>query len=178
MAARSPSSSSLVRIEAEGCTLRSIRETDVQAIARACQDPEIARWLPHLPHPYRVADAQSFVAHASDGREHGREWAFAVVDEADALLGVISVRLTEEPPTVGYWMAREARGRGIATAATIAISQWTFETFRSPRLALHAEPDNLASVRVAEKSGFVRVPATIKGLEDRELWVFELQRES
>jgi RimJ/RimL family protein N-acetyltransferase len=167
-----------VQLEAEGCRLRPVRESDVQAIARACQDPEIARWLPNLPHPYRVEDARSFVELATDGREHGREWAFAIVDDTDTLLGVINVRLTEEPPTVGYWLAREARGRGIATAATVAISQWTFETFQPPRLALHAEPENLASVRVAEKSGFVRVPATIRGLEDRELWVFELQRES
>jgi RimJ/RimL family protein N-acetyltransferase len=167
-----------VQLEAEGCRLRPVRESDVQAIVRACQDPEIARWLPHLPHPYRVEDAQSFVEQATDGRELGSEWAFAIVDETAALLGVISVRLTDEPPTVGYWMAREARGRGVATAATISISQWTFETFRPPRLALHAEPENRASVRVAEKSGFVRMPGTTKGLDDRDLWVFELQRQA
>jgi RimJ/RimL family protein N-acetyltransferase len=167
-----------VQIEAEGCRLRSVREGDVQAIARACQDHEIARWLPHLPHPYRVEDARSFVELATGGREHGREWVFAIVDGTDTLLGVINVRLSEDPPTVGYWLAREARGRGIATAATIAISRWTFETFQPPRLALHAEPENLASVRVAEKSGFMRVPRTIRGLDDRELWVFELPRES
>jgi RimJ/RimL family protein N-acetyltransferase len=161
-----------MRVEAEGCTLRRLRESDVRAIARACADPEIARWLPHLPHPYRIADAQIFVATA--GREQD---AFAIVDETDALLGVISVRLTAVPPTVGYWIAREARGRGIATAATVAISQWAFETFQPPRLALHVEPENLASLRVAEKSGYVRVPGTIRGLEGRELWVFELQRE-
>jgi RimJ/RimL family protein N-acetyltransferase len=165
-----------VQLEAEGCRLRPVRESDVQAIARACSDPEIARWLPQLPSPYRVEDARSFVEHATDAREHGRECAFTIVDESDTLLGLISVRLTEAPPTVGYWMAREARGRGIATAATIAISQWAFETFQGSRIALHAEPENLASVRVAEKSGFVRVPGTIRGLEDRELWVFELQR--
>jgi RimJ/RimL family protein N-acetyltransferase len=165
-----------VQLEAEGCWLRPVREGDVQAIARACSDPEIARWLPQLPSPYRVADAQSFVEHTIDARTHGRECAFAVVDESDALLGLISVRLTEEPPTVGYWMARGARGRGIATAATVAISQWTFETFGASRIALHAEPENLASMRVAEKAGFVRVPGSIRGLEGRELWVFELQR--
>lgn len=162
-----------MRVEAAGCTLRPLRESDVQAIARACADPEIARWLPHLPHPYRVADAQVFVATATAGRDQN---AFAIADETDALLGVISVRLTAEPPTVGYWIAREARGRGIATAATVAISQWAFETFQPPRLALHVEPENLASRRVAEKSGYVRVPGTIRGLEGRELWVFELQR--
>jgi RimJ/RimL family protein N-acetyltransferase len=165
-----------VQLEAEGCWLRPVREGDVHAIARACSDPEIARWLPQLPSPYRVEDAQSFVEHATDARAHGRECAFAIVDESDTLLGLISVRLTEVPPTVGYWMAREARGRGIATAATVAISQWTFETFQASRIALHAEPGNLASMRVAEKAGFVRVPGSIRGLEGRALWVFELQR--
>ena len=69
-----------------------------------------------------------------------------------------------------------ARGRGLASAATRALTGWAFETFGPPRIALHAEPGNVASRRVAEKCGFVRVSGTIKGADDRDLWVFELAR--
>jgi RimJ/RimL family protein N-acetyltransferase len=165
-----------VRIEAEGCALRPVREDDVAAIARVCGDPEIARWLPHLPQPYAEDDARSFVVQAADSRALGRELSFAIVDEGDTLLGMVGVRLTDEPPTVGYWMAPEARGRGLASAATRALTTWTFETFRPARIALHAEPGNVASCRVAEKCGFVRARGTIKGADDRDLWVFELAR--
>jgi RimJ/RimL family protein N-acetyltransferase len=165
-----------MRIEAEGCVLRPAGEVDVPSIAKACLDPEIVHWLPHLPQPYGVADARAFIAQTSEGRALGRELTLAIVDDDDALLGMVGVRLTEDPPTVGYWLAPEARGRGLATAATRALSEWTFATFAPPRLALHAEPGNLASRRVAEKCGFVRVPGVIKGADGRDLWVFELQR--
>jgi RimJ/RimL family protein N-acetyltransferase len=165
-----------VRIEADGCTLRPVGEADVPAIVRACGDPEIVRWLPHLPQPYDVADARSFVAESIEGRALGHEHAFAIVGDDDSLLGVVGLRLTADPPTVGYWIAPEARGRGLATAATAAISAWAFATFGSSRLALHAEPDNRASCRVAEKCGFMRVPGTILGADDRDLWVFERER--
>jgi RimJ/RimL family protein N-acetyltransferase len=101
---------------------------------------------------------------------------FAIVDDDDALLGMVGVRLTDEPPTVGYWMAPEARGRGLATAATRAVTAWVFATYGPSRIALHAEPVNVASCRVAEKCGFERVAGSIKGVDDRDLWVFELAR--
>jgi RimJ/RimL family protein N-acetyltransferase len=165
-----------VRIEADGCVLRPVGEDDVPAIARACLDPEIVHWLPHLPQPYGVDDARAFIAQTTEGRLLGREMTLAIAGGDDALLGMVGVRLTEDPPTIGYWLAPEARGRGLATAATRALSEWTFATLAPLRLALHAEPANHASRRVAEKCGFVRVPGTIKGAGDRDLWVFELQR--
>lgn len=163
-------------IEAEGCILRPIVEADAPAIAAACRDPEIAHWLPHIPQPYSIEEARSFVARATDLRERGDEMTYAIVDAEDTLLGVVGVRLTDEPPAVGYWIAAEARGRGIASAATRAISDWAFAAFGLARLALHAEPANHASLRVAEKCGFVRVPGVIKGAADRDLWIFELAR--
>jgi RimJ/RimL family protein N-acetyltransferase len=162
-----------MRIEAEGCVLRPLRPGDAPAITRACQDAEIARWLPHLPQPYRAADARDFIARATE-LEH--EVTLAIADDTDALVGVVNVRLTDAPPTVGYWVAAGARGRGLATAATSAITGWTFATHGASRIALHAEPENHASVRVAAKCGFVRLPGTIKGLDDRDLWVFQLAR--
>jgi RimJ/RimL family protein N-acetyltransferase len=165
-----------VLIEADGCSLRPVCETDVPSIVRACNDPEIVRWLPHLPQPYDTGDARSFVAESNEGRALGNEYSFAIVGEHDDLLGVVGLRLTVDPPTVGYWIAPEARGRGLATAATTAVSAWAFATLGSSRIALHAEPDNIASRRVAEKCGFLRVPGTIMGADDRDLWVFELAR--
>jgi RimJ/RimL family protein N-acetyltransferase len=165
-----------MRIDVDGYTLRPAVEGDVAAIAAACVDAEIARWLPHLPQPYGPADARRFIAQADAWRADGRELSLVIAGRDDALLGMIGLRLTDDPPTVGYWLAPGARGRGLATAATIALARWAFERYGMPRLALHAEPSNTASVRVAERSGFTRVPGVIPGADHRELWIFELER--
>jgi RimJ/RimL family protein N-acetyltransferase len=165
-----------VRIEAEGCALRTVRESDVPAIVVAMHDPEIVYWLAHLPHPYTADDARNFMISASSWLRDGRDASFAIVDDDDALLGVVGVRASEDPPQVGYWVAAGARGRGVATAATNAISDWAFLTFACTRLELRAEPTNAASTRVAAKCGYVRVPGSVMGAGDRELWVFQRQR--
>jgi RimJ/RimL family protein N-acetyltransferase len=55
---------------------------------------------------------------------------------------------------VGYWVVREARGRGVATEALRVLSRWALEELGLVRLELTTDPDNVASQRVAEKVGF------------------------
>ena len=42
-------------------SLRPWTLDDVPAIAVACEDPEIARWIHQLPSPYRESDAREYV---------------------------------------------------------------------------------------------------------------------
>lgn len=58
---------------------------------------------------------------------------------------------------VGYWTAAPARGRGVASRALAAVTAWAFEAFAADgleRIELLRQVDNLASCRVAERSGF------------------------
>jgi len=140
--------------------LRPWRERDVQAIASACRDDEIAWWLDQVPQPYGDADARTYVAMTRRGWKEGTHSAFAVTDAADGLV-VGSIGVGWQDPEqgvaeVGYWVAREARGRGVATRATILVSRWAFEACRARRLQLRADVLNAASQRVAERAGFQR----------------------
>jgi RimJ/RimL family protein N-acetyltransferase len=57
---------------------------------------------------------------------------------------------------VGYWLCREARGRGAATTAVRLVAGWAFRELGVGRLNLQTAPENLASQRVAERAGFTR----------------------
>lgn len=130
--------------------LRPFTEDDVAAITDACQDPEIPRWT-RVPSPYTEDDARGFVSTAGDG-------SFAIVDaRTGELLGSMGVRLLDDAiGQIGYWVSREARGRGVATRALRLISEWAFDALGLARLQLITELENLASQRVAEKAGFQR----------------------
>ena len=97
-------------LEDDVVRLRPFEDADVRAIAVACQDPEIPRWTA-VPSPYTEADARAWL-------ESDEEESFAVVDRAsDELLGSIGVRhLDGGIGEVGYWVKREARGRGARRA--------------------------------------------------------------
>ena len=56
----------------------------------------------------------------------------------------------------GYWVAPEARGRGLAGTALVLLSRWALATLPLIRLQLFTDVDNPASMRVAERAGFAR----------------------
>lgn len=47
-------------------------------------------------------------------------------------------------------------GRGIATEAVQLVLEFGFQTLNIHRIEAYVAPQNLASVRVLEKSGFIR----------------------
>ncbi|RVT42142.1 GNAT family N-acetyltransferase [Sphingobium algorifonticola] len=62
----------------------------------------------------------------------------------------------EGAPEVGWALAQAAQGRGIATEAVEAIVRWADAHVDAPCTRCIIEPENEASIRVAEKCGFVR----------------------
>jgi RimJ/RimL family protein N-acetyltransferase len=144
----------------EGPTaLRPWRDTDVEAVVWACQDPEIARWTA-VPSPYRATDARAFLLQRYDAIHSGSAAPFAVVDASSGdLLGSISLNRIEwkhQRTEVGYWLASEARGHGHAARALRTICAWGFQQLGLERIELLAATQNSASQRVAERAGFTR----------------------
>jgi RimJ/RimL family protein N-acetyltransferase len=139
-----------VTLEDDVVLLRPFENGDVPAIVEACQDPEIPRWT-DVPSPYTEADARGWL-------ESGDEETFAIVDKASGeLLGSIGVRYPGSGVgEVGYWVKREARGRGVATRALALVARWALEERDLGRFQLRADVENVASQRVAEGAGFVR----------------------
>jgi len=132
-------------------TIRSWRNDDLDELVAAVNDPEIGRWMPAIPHPYSQADARAYLARATR-----REGAFAVVDaRSGRLLGGITVNAQNwGRAEIGYWVRVDARGRGVASCALSLASRWALGRHR--RVQLHADVENEASQRVAEKVGFKR----------------------
>ena len=78
-----------------------------------------------------------------------------MTDAASArLAGSITLRDVDLNGQIGYWVARAARGRGVATRALILVSRWALDELGYPRVQLLTHPENRASQRVAEKAGF------------------------
>jgi RimJ/RimL family protein N-acetyltransferase len=58
---------------------------------------------------------------------------------------------------VGYWVAADQRGHGLATEAVTKLSRWAFAAnLNLARLSLYTMPGNEPSQKVAEHAGFRR----------------------
>jgi RimJ/RimL family protein N-acetyltransferase len=144
-----------MELRADGIVLRLWRVEDAPAVTAACQDPEIARWIPLIPTPYREEDARDFLEHVVASED---SYGFAVLDsETGDLAGSIAIKQQRfSTGHIGYWVAREARGRGVATSALKTLCRWAVDELGLKRLELVTDPENVASQRVAEKAGFQR----------------------
>jgi RimJ/RimL family protein N-acetyltransferase len=133
-------------------------EGDVEAIASACNDPAIAEFLDLLPSPYTEADARAYLEICREGWSDGTQTNFAIT-EGGRPLGSVGVRWVEPDQgvaEVGYWVAAEARGRGLCTRAVRLVSRWVLEDCGGERLQLRADEQNVASRKVAENAGFTQ----------------------
>lgn len=139
--------------------LRPWRESDLQPLIQICQDPDIVRWTA-VPPAYGEADARNYLLRRHDAILSGTAAPFAIVSvPEDQLTGSISlVRIVWEHrrAEVGYFLSAQARGAGHATRAVGLICAWGFRSLGLERIDLYAATENIASQRVAERSGFRR----------------------
>ncbi len=135
-------------------TLRAWTLDDADAVARACQDPEIPRWTT-VPTPYTRADATTWLGFVTDPGLEG-QLHFAVTDSGGgALLGSMSMWLVKsDAAEFGYWTVAQARGQGHTPRALRLLVRWALDELDLPRLQLGTLAGNRASERVAEKVGF------------------------
>jgi len=150
--------------------LRPWSEADVDAACRATLDPLIPRFT-RVPENQTREDLWRFLEAQEPARTAGEALSLVIADaEGDAFLGTISLLRFEQDGRlcqVGYWLARWARGRGVATCAVRLVSRWALTELGVARVALHTDADNDASQRVADRCGFTR-EAVLRSFEERK----------
>jgi RimJ/RimL family protein N-acetyltransferase len=138
--------------------LRPWSLADAPAVTAACQDPEIPRWT-IVPFDYTERDAIEFLGGLDADQAAGRQLSLAIVDPDDVLLGAIGMSNFDWPDLkaeIGYWVAREARRRGVGARALRLLSRWAIEELGLERIELPANPRNAASLALARRAGFTR----------------------
>lgn len=149
----------------EGILLSTPLNSDVDALAATCQDPEIQKWTT-VPKPYGPADAQYFVDEVAPKTwaDGGGQWAIrATVAGETELVGMVGLTPGKEKNAeIGYWMAPHARNRGILTKAVNLVCDAAFERMGFECLIWRAKVGNWPSWRVAWKLGFRR-GGTLRG---------------
>ncbi|MDR1392598.1 MAG: GNAT family N-acetyltransferase [Bifidobacteriaceae bacterium] len=152
------------------CQLTPFSPADTQRVFDYCQDAEIQRWT-RVPVPYRMEDAAVFTTSTAQkgwdgiGFDHAREWAIRIPgrDGKPYLAGGIA--LTPQPPgnsaEVGFLMAADCRGRGLATDALNTVVAHAIYDLSMRRVVWQAIVGNWASRRLAVRCGF-KVEGTIR----------------
>jgi len=136
--------------------LRPLSMKDAPEVARLAGAPEVADTTLRIPHPYREADAESWI------RTHGEEFAkgyLAVFGierrRPKTLVGAIELDLepVHRRGELGYWIGTPYWGLGYATEAALEMLRYGFEDLRLRRIVADHFLRNPASGRVMKKIG-------------------------
>ena len=150
-------------------TLRRWSGRDASFLLEVSADPAIQRYSLSRSRPFTAAEAQEEV------RDYEATWLAA--DALDRPSGSLVITDTGsgtplgqcgidgwslgDTAQIGYWLAPKARVRGIATRAVVLLTNWLFDLGAS-RVFLTVVEDNDASIRVAQRAGFLLEGSTGK----------------
>lgn len=160
--------------------LRAPGVADVDRIFALCQDPAIQEWTT-VPSPYAREDAESYVTGmVADGWARGTQLNWAVRDAADGtLVGMVGLGMEGAGSAeLGYWLAPEARGRGVMSRTVELVLDAAFGRLDLVRVFWRAFVGNGPSRAVAERAGFrvegeLRLGGVQRGVR-RDEWVGSL----
>jgi RimJ/RimL family protein N-acetyltransferase len=127
---------------------------DSEALFKAVADEGIVRNLASAPWPYRLADAEAFLA--TDHEASAPAFLiFRRTDGSPELIGSVGFgRRPDSELEFGYWIARDHWGRGYATEAGEAALALGRHSLKLTRVHAGHFLDNPASGRVLQKLGF------------------------
>ena len=146
-----------MEVEAGLCKLRAWRPGDEPSLAKYANNRKV--WInlrDIFPYPYTVDHASAWVDSVKDITP---VTAFAIADSDEAIGGIGLTLLNDvhrRSAEVGFWLGEPHWGKGIASSALLALTEYAFANFDLVRLQANAFEWNRASARVLEKCGFIR----------------------
>ena len=151
-------------ITGAGVTLRPPHTGDFTewAILRETSRSFLVPWEPTWPSDdlTRGAFRRRLKRYAEDQRSD-LAYAFLIFRSDDnAMVGGLTIanirRGVAQAGSVGYWIGAPFARKGYMTAAVRALIPYSFTALRLHRLEAACIPDNAASIRLLEKTGFTR----------------------
>jgi 8-oxo-dGTP diphosphatase len=137
--------------------LRPFTPRDAPRLAQVLDDWDMAKFTANIPHPYHEVDAHAFILLQTQRCALRQGAGLALERTTDGrLIGAVGFTLDENGEAeLGYWIAREAWGQGLATEAARRLVRHLFADLGIGRVWATVHPDNPASRAVLTKAGFL-----------------------
>jgi RimJ/RimL family protein N-acetyltransferase len=138
-------------LETKRLAMRAPRLGDAQTVAALANDRRIAENTARIPYPYKLSDAEGFIAGANT---LGGDTVFMITLRDGSMLGACGIVTQESTPELGIWLGVPHWGQGYATEALHAVIDYAFTDLGHEALQAGARVTNPSSRRVLEKCGF------------------------
>ena len=162
------------RVETERLVLRCY-EPDDAALLKEAVDSSIEHLRPWMPwvrfEPQSLDEKIDLLRDMRSRFDRDDDYIFGVFDsEETRLLGGSGLhrRGGDASLEIGYWVRADALGRGIATEITAVLTRVGCELHGMERVDVQVDPDNVRSLRIPRKLGFVEEGTLRHRLEPKD----------
>lgn len=132
--------------------LRPCHIGDAEPFRAMTNDPAITGAVDLLFFPFELDDAERLIVGQGDGRDCF--WGIWL-DSGGEMIGTVGTHLRgSDEIEIGYWLAPEMHGRGFAGEAVTAVIETLVSVYPSRRIVAECRPENTASWRLLERTGF------------------------
>ena len=148
------------QLETKRLKLRLFNPDDLQVMFYLSTDPDVIRYADTAVKDLDEAKQRLQQGPLADYEKYGYGRFAVELRETGKVIGFCGIKYIPEIelPEVGYRYFKEYWGRGIGTEAARACVDFAREDLQIQKLVALIMPENLASIRLAEKLGMKRGP--------------------
>ena len=148
------------RLETPRLRLRLFTHDDLQIMFKLNSDPEVIKYADTPARDMEEVRERLEQGPLFDYEKYGYGRFAVELKETGKVIGFCGIKYLPEIdlPEVGYRFLKEYWGRGIGTEAAKACVEFAREDLKIRKLIALIIPENIASIKVAEKLGMSRGP--------------------
>ncbi|MGG2092036.1 GNAT family protein [Bacillus sp. S13(2024)] len=168
-------------LESQNLILKKIEDAHLQDVFVIYSNDKVFEYCGIIP-KHNMKTVSKMIQHFErDYNKQSRiKWGIFQKNESDTLVGIIEAmdfNRKVNMVTIGYFLAEEYWGKGIASEAVHALVKFLFEDVHINRIQAEVIPENYISKKVLLKNGFIKEgllrQATLwsgKGIVDLEIY--------
>ena len=146
-------------IDTERLLLRQVDKTDVNEIFFLRSDEKIMKYLDKAP-ARDLDDAYKYIQMISDLEKNNLDVTWAITLKGNTkLLGTIcfwNIQKEHYRAELGYVLHPEYWRKGFMQEALTVVLKYGFNVMKLHSVEAHVNPNNIASIKLLEKNGFIR----------------------
>ncbi|MGN6342470.1 MAG: GNAT family N-acetyltransferase [Ginsengibacter sp.] len=137
-------------------TSENLAESMFQAINTNRE--HLSRFLPWVENMKSITDVKEYIKNSMAQTEEKKEVSFLIVSEKSVIgrIGIHNINFQNKNASIGYWLIKEAEGKGIISKATRSLITYAFQTWGLNRIEIRAATDNQRSRSVPERLGMLK----------------------
>jgi RimJ/RimL family protein N-acetyltransferase len=148
-------------LQGELVLVRMWRPEDAAGLYRAIDTSRdhLSRWMDWVSRHQTIEDAQEYIARAAVQFTEGEQIGLGIFEGRDGVTvlggtGYHEIDWTVPALETGYWITESAQGKGYVTETVKLLTNFAFGQLGANRMAIHCDPGNYRSRRVAERAGY------------------------